>query len=206
MFSNVGWGEILVLLVVTLLFIGPERLPGLIKELRAVLLAIRTAVGQARQQLDDEFGDEMKSFAEPLAELNNVRRMGARGFITKTLFDGDDSYLTPLDDAKSAAEALKRTSIRDLARNPDTKNTHKLAGVPSDDTSSNPGRDVDVPDGPGAPATQRPEHSDDSVGNITQDLQQPHTDSSADDMNSPKDPGKASGPGGAKATEWDDIM
>lgn len=134
MFSNVGWGEILVLLVVVLLFIGPERLPGLIQEVRAVLLAIRNAVGQAREQLDDEFGDEMKTFAQPLSELNNVRKMGPRGFITKTLLDGDESFLTPLDEAKETAQALqKKGSLRDFARG---------AGVPNKDGE---GRDVELP-------------------------------------------------------------
>ena len=100
MFSNVGFGEILVLLIVGFLLIGPERLPGLIKEVQAIILAIRNAVGQAKEQLDGEFGDEFKQFSKPLAELNNVRQMGARGFITKTLLDGDDTFLTSLDSTK----------------------------------------------------------------------------------------------------------
>jgi sec-independent protein translocase protein TatB len=31
MFANVGWGEILVLIVVGLVVLGPERLPGAIR-------------------------------------------------------------------------------------------------------------------------------------------------------------------------------
>ncbi|HIW96662.1 MAG TPA: Sec-independent protein translocase protein TatB [Candidatus Corynebacterium gallistercoris] len=100
MFSNVGWGEILVLLIVGLLLIGPERLPGLIKEVQAVLLAVRNAVTQAREQLDGELGEDFREFSKPLKELNNVRQMGARGFITKTLLDGDESFLTPFDETK----------------------------------------------------------------------------------------------------------
>ncbi|MGP5659686.1 Sec-independent protein translocase protein TatB [Corynebacterium falsenii] len=112
MFSNVGWGEILVLLIVGLLLIGPERLPGLIKEVRAVLLAARNAVTQAREQLDGELGEDFKEFSKPLRELNNVRQMGARGFITKTLLDGDDSFLTPFtetrDDLKATVDSVRR--------------------------------------------------------------------------------------------------
>lgn len=131
MFSSVGWFEILVILVVGLLVIGPERLPGLINEARAVLLAIRKAVGEAREQLDGEFGDEIKQFSKPLAELNNVRQMGAKGFITKTLLDGDDSLLTSLDSTKKDVEdtvnTVRRANVRDTLRNRPTQST---AGAP----------------------------------------------------------------------------
>lgn len=117
MFSSVGWGEFFVLLVVGLLVIGPERLPGLIKEVRAVLLAIRNAVGQAREQLDSEFGDELKQFSRPIAELNTVRQMGAKGFITKTLLDGDDSLLTSLEsttnDVRNTVTSARGQNLRD---------------------------------------------------------------------------------------------
>lgn len=120
MFSNVGFGEILVLLIVGFLLIGPERLPGLIKEVQAIILAIRNAVGQAKEQLDGEFGDEFKQFSKPLAELNNVRQMGARGFITKTLLDGDDTFLTSLDstkkDVKGTVDTVRKANVRDTLR------------------------------------------------------------------------------------------
>ncbi|WJY73107.1 sec-independent translocase [Corynebacterium auriscanis] len=120
MFSSVGWVELAIIFVVALLVIGPERLPGLIKELRAIMLAIRNAVGEARQQLDGEFGEEIREFSKPLAELNSVRQMGARGFITKTLFDGDESYLTSLDDTKNqfrdTVETIRQPNLRDTLR------------------------------------------------------------------------------------------
>lgn len=122
MFSDIGWFEILLILVVALVVLGPERLPGLIKEIRAVLLAIRTAVADARAQLDGEFGEELKEFSKPLQELNSVRQMGARGLITKTLLDGDDSFLTPLEetkrDLKETAEKVKKPNFRDALRQP----------------------------------------------------------------------------------------
>ena len=132
MFSSVGWGEVLVLLVVGLLVIGPERLPGLINEARAVLLAIRNAVGEAKEQLDGEFGDELKQFSKPISELNSVRQMGARGFITKTLLDGDDSFLTSFDstknDVKSTVDGVRKTNLRDALCSP--QNSSSDGAVP----------------------------------------------------------------------------
>ena len=48
MFSSVGWGEIFLLVVVGLVVIGPERLPRLIQDARAALLAARTAIDNAK--------------------------------------------------------------------------------------------------------------------------------------------------------------
>ena len=58
MFSNVGWGEILLILIVGLVLIGPERLPHIITDVRAMILAARTAIDDARQSITGEFGED----------------------------------------------------------------------------------------------------------------------------------------------------
>ena len=60
MFSSISWFNILVLLIIGLIVIGPERLPGMIKDIRAVALAA-TLVNDARRQLDEDFGPEFMS-------------------------------------------------------------------------------------------------------------------------------------------------
>ncbi|WP_339995217.1 MULTISPECIES: Sec-independent protein translocase protein TatB [unclassified Corynebacterium] len=113
MFSSVGWGEVLVLIVVGIIVVGPERLPRLITDLKALLLAARTAIANARQELDQDFGEDFEEFRKPLSQLNSVRQMGARGFITKTLLDGDDSFLTDLEtSARDVTGAVKGTTAR----------------------------------------------------------------------------------------------
>lgn len=98
MFSSISWFNVLVLLIIGLIVIGPERLPGMIKDMRAVALAFRNLVNDARRQLDDDFGPELKEFQKPLSQLNEYRRMGPRGLVTKALFDGDDSFFNDLED------------------------------------------------------------------------------------------------------------
>ena len=105
-----GFEKILVIGLIALFLVGPERLPGLIKEARAVLLAARNAVAEARQQLGEGFGDEIEEIRKPLQQLGAVRQMGAKGLITRTLLDGDDSFLTPFTEAK---EDVKNT-VQDL--------------------------------------------------------------------------------------------
>ncbi len=96
-FSSISWFNILVLLIIGLIVIGPERLPGMIKDIRAVALAFRNLVNDARRQLDEDFGPEFKEFQKPLSQINEYRRMGPRGLVTKALFDGDDAFFNDLE-------------------------------------------------------------------------------------------------------------
>lgn len=113
MFSSIGWGEILVIIIVGIIVVGPERLPRLITDIKALILAARNAIANARRELDQDFGDEFEEFRKPLEQLNSVRQMGARGFITKTLLDDDDSFLTDLEkSAKDVTGATQGTTAR----------------------------------------------------------------------------------------------
>ncbi|WP_367271506.1 Sec-independent protein translocase protein TatB [uncultured Corynebacterium sp.] len=102
MFSNVGWGEILLILIVGLVLIGPERLPHIITDIRAMILAARTAIDDARQSITGEFGEDFDELRKPLGELSDLRRMSPRTAITRTLFDGDDTYLDLLSGKPAA--------------------------------------------------------------------------------------------------------
>ena len=94
MFANIGWGEMLVLLVVGLLILGPERLPGAIRWSADALRQARDYVSGATKNLRDEFGPEFEDLREPLSELQKLRGMTPRAALTKHLLDGDDSILT----------------------------------------------------------------------------------------------------------------
>lgn len=100
MFDNIGWGEILVLGVVILIIVGPERLPDLIKDVRAAIFAARRAIANARAELDGTFGDEWDEFREPVSQAAEWTRMGPRKAIAKAIFDGDDAALDDLDPKK----------------------------------------------------------------------------------------------------------
>lgn len=100
MFDNIGWGEILVLGVIILIIVGPERLPDLIKDVRAAIFAARRAIANARAELDGNLGEEWQEFREPISQAAEWSRMGPRRAITKALFDGDESALDDFDPKK----------------------------------------------------------------------------------------------------------
>lgn len=94
MFANVGWGEMLVLLVVGLVILGPERLPGAIRWTANAARQARDYISAMTSQLREDIGPEFDDLREPLSELQKLRGMTPRAALTKHLLDGDDSLFT----------------------------------------------------------------------------------------------------------------
>lgn len=95
MFS-IGWGEIFVVILVGLIVVGPERLPGVIQDVRAAIFAARKAIASAKQELNGEFG-ELNEFRKPMNTVTEYAAMGPKKAIAKVLFDEDPDYLDQLD-------------------------------------------------------------------------------------------------------------
>jgi sec-independent protein translocase protein TatB len=94
MFANVGWGEMLLLVVAGLVILGPERLPGAIRWTSGAVRQVREYLSGATSQLRQDLGPEFEDLREPLSELQKLRGMTPRAALTKHLLDGDDSFLT----------------------------------------------------------------------------------------------------------------
>ena len=94
MFANIGWGEMLVLVVVGLVVLGPERLPGAIRWTATALRQARDYLSGMTTQLREDIGPDFDNLREPLSELQKLRGMTPRAALTKHLFDGDDSVFT----------------------------------------------------------------------------------------------------------------
>ncbi|MFC9893895.1 Sec-independent protein translocase protein TatB [Nocardia sp. NPDC127579] len=99
MFSNIGWSEMVILLVAALVILGPERLPGAVRWTTRSLRQVRDYASGATTQLKQELGPEFDDLRKPLAELNELRGMTPRAVVTKHLLGGDDSVLKEIDGA-----------------------------------------------------------------------------------------------------------
>jgi sec-independent protein translocase protein TatB len=97
-FNQVGWGEIIVLLLVGLFVFGPERLPKAARDAGRMLRELRRMANGVQEDIRNELGPEF-------ADLD-VRSLHPKAFVQKHLFDDDPddplipSYLTkrsPLD-------------------------------------------------------------------------------------------------------------
>jgi sec-independent protein translocase protein TatB len=94
MFANIGWGEMLVLVVVGLVVLGPERLPGAIRWTTGALRQARDYLSGVTSQLREDMGPEFDDLRGQLGELQKLRGMTPRAALTKHLLDGDDSIFT----------------------------------------------------------------------------------------------------------------
>lgn len=97
-FNQVGWGEVIVLLLVGLFVFGPERLPKAARDAGRMLRELRRMASGVQEDIRNELGPEF-------ADLD-VRSLHPKAFVQKHLFDDDPddplipSYLTkrsPLD-------------------------------------------------------------------------------------------------------------
>jgi sec-independent protein translocase protein TatB len=112
MFANVGWGEMLILVVAGLVILGPERLPGAIRWTSGALRQARDYVSGATSQLREDLGPEFDDLREPLSELSKLRGMTPRAALTKHLLDGDDSIFTgKFDKPESSAPSEAATPV-----------------------------------------------------------------------------------------------
>ena len=81
-------------MVLGLVILGPERLPGAIRWTAGALRQARDYVTNATDQLRDEIGPEFDDLRAPLSELQKLRGMTPRAALTRHLLDGDDSLFT----------------------------------------------------------------------------------------------------------------
>jgi len=84
---NIGPAELLVLALVALIVLGPERLPGLAKDAARFIRALREMATGARNQLREELGPE-------LADLD-LRSLNPRTALQKMLFEDLDDDEKP---------------------------------------------------------------------------------------------------------------
>jgi sec-independent protein translocase protein TatB len=73
MFGNVGWGEMLVLVIAGLVILGPERLPGAIRWTSSALRQARDYISGATSQLREDLGPEFEDLREPLYSTATIR-------------------------------------------------------------------------------------------------------------------------------------
>lgn len=95
---NIGPMELLVLAVVGLVVLGPDRLPGFARDVANVLRTLRDIATGARQQLQDELGDDF-------AELQQLRNLNPRTAVQRAVF-GDDVDLGRLNPRNALRDAI----------------------------------------------------------------------------------------------------
>ena len=103
MFGQLGWGEILVILLVGLFVFGPERLPGVAKDAGKMLRQLRSMANGVRDDIRSELGPEVADL--DLASLN------PRTFVAKHLLgDDDEDETTPSANGSQAGRPAQEST------------------------------------------------------------------------------------------------
>jgi sec-independent protein translocase protein TatB len=89
---NIGPMELLVLALVGMIVLGPERLPGLVRDGTRMLRQLRDMASGAHTQLKNELGPEFSDL--DLQALRDLRALNPRTAIQRALL-GDDEAPPP---------------------------------------------------------------------------------------------------------------
>lgn len=97
---NIGPMELLVLVVVGLIVLGPDRLPSMARDAARMLRTLREMATGARTQLRDELGPE---FAD--LDLDDFRRLNPRTALQRAILGEED--LRDLDPRRTVRDAMR---------------------------------------------------------------------------------------------------
>jgi sec-independent protein translocase protein TatB len=118
---NVGPFELLVLAVVGLILLGPERIPDLARDAARMIRALREMATGARTQLRDELGPE---FADV-----DLRNLNPRTAISRVILGEDGDKLTNFNPRTAVQNALfgEDDSAASVPSSPSSVSMEKVA-------------------------------------------------------------------------------
>lgn len=102
MFNSLGWPELVVLLVLGMFVVGPDRLPGVAAQAAKALHSLRTYARGVRDDLADDLGPEIR-------QVNLRTLSNPRGLIVKHVLAEETPGKT------SSAGGARRSARQDVA-------------------------------------------------------------------------------------------
>jgi sec-independent protein translocase protein TatB len=121
---DISFVEISVICIITLLVVGPERLPGLVRDVSRVVRKLRRIVTQTRYELERDF-----NFEEERKKLQSELKKDGEG-LTGAIDELDD-LMKIAPDKIDDEDPLTVSSIKD--ENAETKKTENS---PSEETAN----------------------------------------------------------------------
>jgi sec-independent protein translocase protein TatB len=136
--NNLGWGELLMLLLIGLLVFGPEQLPKIAGDLGRMIRQLRRMATDVSSDLRTELGSEFDDV--DLASLH------PRRFIQKHLLadDDDDDYVPRGSAAKPAADDGSAVGARSISADDQLGTATAPSAVPAAASDVVPPYDADA--------------------------------------------------------------
>lgn len=130
--SSVGTGELILILVVALIFLGPERLPEIARSLGKAIRQLRNAL----QNMSSEFGEELASVQEVTQDLQEgVRAVRDVRNLSQTLVSSAAAPLVQaVEPVKSALQEAKEAVETGPALSPAQGEAESVAALEPEET------------------------------------------------------------------------
>ncbi len=144
---DIGWSEILILAVVTIIVVGPKDLPRLLKNLGQIARKLRQTANEFRGHIDDVIRDA--ELDDIKSAVDNVKGLNPLGDITKSIDKEVQSVrdiVTDIDIDNHNAEKLNEEPYEELeaaaaASSKSTAGSRKSADKSSPESVSETGGD-----------------------------------------------------------------
>jgi TatA/E family protein of Tat protein translocase len=156
---GIGMPELLLLLAIALVVIGPKKLPDLAKSLGRAMREFKKATNEFKEtiQLDDELSEVKKAFDDINEDIKDSVDLDAAPDLKRT----DEAETT--EDKTSQAQAAKKADdkLENLKKTFDEWNTNKTA--PSEEEDSKEKKETDIESSNGVEKEERKKgsHKDD---------------------------------------------
>jgi len=111
---NIGPMELLVLALVGMVVLGPDRLPGIVRDATRMLRQLRDMATGARNQLKNELGPEFSDV--DLQALRDLRSLNPRTAIQRAILGGDEDEAPPSAAAPEPSEPPRPAAQQPLGR------------------------------------------------------------------------------------------
>ncbi|MBG0740371.1 twin-arginine translocase TatA/TatE family subunit [Paeniglutamicibacter antarcticus] len=130
--------ELLIIAIVAVLVIGPQRLPEYVEKLKNLIREVRRMAAGARETIKDEAGLDLDEIDWKKLD---PRQYDPRRIIRDALMDDDDAPVKPVSAAGPAAAALGTAASESLSLQKSAESTPMWGGPGS--TGSADGRVLD---------------------------------------------------------------
>jgi len=107
-----GFLELLIIGIITLMVVGPERLPGVATKAGRMIGKMKAFVATTREDIEKELrADELQNMlVEQKEEISELRDMmqSTKDDISSELNDASNQFTTSMDDAKASIDKNKQ--------------------------------------------------------------------------------------------------
>ncbi|WP_277209016.1 twin-arginine translocase TatA/TatE family subunit [Isoptericola croceus] len=132
-FFGINGGELVVIVVLALVLIGPERLPHYAGQLGSLVRQGKVALQSAKERMNDEFGDELKDVDW---QKLDPRQYDPRRIVKEALLDDEPAPRTTRRTAGYAGAASGAAVVAGAASGAAPPTSAPLERAPFDDEAT----------------------------------------------------------------------